>query len=240
MKQPMWIIGAGNLVGAAAVVLGIALVSTGAASAWWLVGWLAFHLFGSLMLSVGLHRYFSHGSFKTSMFWHRVMAYSSVLLLNGSPLGWATAHMTHHVHSDGPGDPHYAKWPYAVWKQYRSVNMVKRRLRRIVSDPTVRFVHRHGTELWLAFVALVALISPTALLFLYLMPLGSTHLIGSAHQLLSHRAGQPRDLPWMEFILPACGEWHHATHHENAKLSDLRTKWWHVDLGAAFIRAIRV
>jgi fatty-acid desaturase len=239
-RQPLWMISVGHLAGLAGVVLGVWLIATGAASQWWLLAWAAFHLLGSLMLSVGLHRYFSHGSFKTTPFWHNFMALYSVLLLNGSPHGWAAAHNAHHAFSDTDRDPHIADWTYLVWKRYRSTPLVTRGLRRLAGDPVVAFVHRTGLWLWLAFTALLLWASPEAYLFAYLMPLGSVHLIGALHQVTSHKNLAPRDIWWLELVLPACGEWLHKTHHDHPGRSDFRTKWWHVDLGAALVRAISV
>lgn len=239
LRQPLWMIPMGYYLGLAGIALGIWLVATGAVSAWWLLAWAAFHVLGSLMLSVGLHRYFSHGAFETTPFWHRFMALYSVLLLNGSPQGWAAAHNTHHAHSDTDRDPHFADWNYLFDKRYRDVPMVRWRLRALAGDQTLAFVHRYGLPLWAAACLAMLLASPTFFIFGYLMPLGSTHLIGAVHQITSHRGGQPRDLPWLEFIFPACGEWLHKTHHDHPGWSDFRTRWWHLDLGAAFIRLIR-
>jgi len=232
-------ISVGHLVGLAAIVAGLTLVATGTSSAWWLLLWPAFHVLGSLMLSVGLHRYFSHGAFKTTSAWHNFMAFYSVLLLNGSPHGWAAAHNTHHAHSDTDRDPHMAGLSYLAWKRYRDVPMVSRGVRRLAGDRTLAFVHRNGLWLWVGFTALALAISPEAYLFGYLMPLGSVHLIGALHQVTSHSGGSARDIWWLELLLPACGEWLHKTHHDHPGRADYRTKWWHLDLGALFINAIR-
>ena len=238
-KQPLWMISVGHLAGVAGIVAGIWLMAAGIASAWWIAAWLSFHALGSLMLSVGLHRYFSHGSFQTTPFWHNFMAFYSVLLLNGSPHGWAAAHNAHHTFSDTDQDPHIADWTYLVWKRYRRTPLVTRGLRRLNGDPVLAFVHRNGLWLWCGFTAWMLAVSPTAYLFAYLMPLGSIHLIGAMHQLLSHKDGAPRDIWWLELLLPACGEWLHKTHHDHAGRSDFRTRPHHVDLGSAFISLIR-
>lgn len=239
-KQPLWIISLGNLLGIAGVILGLCLVISGTVAWQWLLLWPVMHIWCSLGLSVGLHRYFAHGSFVTTPFWHKALAYTSIFLLNGSPFGWATAHITHHVYSDTEGDPHYVKTWYAFWKRYKSVKMVKRRLRHIIGDETLAFVHRYGGLIWVIGCVVLLGVSWKLFLFGYLMALGSTHMIGSSHQLLSHANGEPRNLPWMEFILPACGEWHHKTHHDHSGRSDLRTKWWHADIGAKFINIIKI
>lgn len=238
-KQPLWMISIGHLLGFTSIIIGLSLVVMGIVPAWWLLLWLPTHFFGSMMITVGLHRYFAHGSFKTSKFWHWVMGLSSVMLLNGSPYGWATAHIAHHLYSDTDQDPHLATPDYLLWKRYRMVRMPKRRLRHLIGEPFLDFIHRYGMVLWLGAVTVLALISWKVLLFGYLMALGSTHLIGGLHQVLSHKNNAPRDLPWLEYILPACGEWHHKTHHDYSGRSDLRTAWWHLDLGSLFIRLIR-
>ena len=228
----------GHWLGNLSILLGITLIALDIIPALYLVLWFIFHVIGSLMLSVGLHRYFSHASFKTTPFWHKVMAYYSVLLLNGSPQGWAAAHNTHHKWSDTSGDPHYANWHYLYNKKYKPVKMVLWRVKQLSGDSTLEFVHRYGLLLWLLFVISLLIISPTVLLFAYLMPLGSTHMIGAIHQITSHHGGKPRDLPFLEFLFPACGEWLHKTHHDHPGWKDFRTRWWHFDLGAIFIKLI--
>lgn len=238
-RFPAWTISVAHVLGCISVVYGVWLIFSGYASTWWLLGWLFMHLWHTTMVSVGLHRYFSHGAFKTSPFWHRVMAYYSVVLLYGSPYAWATMHTTHHAHSDTERDSHYTDWTYLFYKGFRDVPMVKGRFRRIVGDPTLDFVHRNGAALWLAFAAIGLFISPTAFLFLYLMPVGSSHIAGAIHQVVGHWGGKPRNLPLLEFILPSAGEWHHSNHHDHPGRSSFRSKWWHIDPGAAFIRLIR-
>lgn len=232
-------ISAGHLAGVASIALGAWLVLSGSASAWWIAVWLPFHVLGLLMLSVGLHRYFSHGAFRTTRAWHNFMALYSVLLLNGSPHGWAAAHSAHHLHSDTDSDPHIADWTYLVWKRYRKAPVETRALRRLAGDKMTAFVHRTGLWLWLGFTSSVLLISPTAYLFAYLIPLGTVHLVGAIHQVTSHRGGGPRQMALMEFLVPAAGEWLHKTHHDHPGWADYRTEWWHLDLGAIFIDAIR-
>jgi len=242
----MWVIPMGHYLGLFGLVAGIGYIASGLVPAWWLLVWFAFHILGSLMFSVGLHRYFSHGSFKTNKFWHTFMAYYSVLLLNGSPPGWAAAHNTHHEYSDTPRDIHITHWTYMIHKRYRNVPMVQWRLKQLVKDKTCNFVHRYGCVLWIAMVSALALISWKFLLFGYLMALGSVQVIGSIHQVFNHshtlEAGSPhsaRDMPWMEYILPAAGEWIHKYHHDAPWAWDYKLKWWYLDYGGTFIKLIK-
>jgi stearoyl-CoA desaturase (delta-9 desaturase) len=239
-KQPLWLISLGYLSGMFGLILGFTLIYLEYVSMSWLILWVISHVFLSLMVTVGLHRYFAHGSFKTSKTWHNIMAYSSILLLSGSPFGWATAHIAHHIYSDTNKDPHLVGLDYLIWKRYKNVRMPKRRLRHIINDKTLVFVHRYGFPLWMLAVLTILLIGGwKVLLFGYLMPLGSVHFIGAVHQVTSHKNKQPRNLPLLEFILPAAGEWNHKRHHEHANAIDMRNNWWNLDIGYLFIKLIQ-
>lgn len=239
LHQRLWMIPAAYYAGLVAIAAGLGLVASGRASAFWLAAWLAGHLAGALLLSVGLHRYFSHGAFKTSPFWHGAMAVGSILLFQGSPQGWAAAHSTHHVHSDTERDPHYANMAYLWNKRYRDVPMVRWRLRMLADDRTLKFVHRNALAIAAGFSVMILLLSWKLYLFGYLMALGSSHFIGAVHQITSHRGGAPRDLPALEWIFPACGEWRHRFHHRFPSEWQFGTRWWHLDMGAWVIRAIK-
>lgn len=234
-----WHIGFGYVLGTLGVLVGLGLVVTGHASPWWLLAWFVVHHFNTIMVSAGLHRYFSHGVYKTSRFWHRFMALYSVTLLYGSPYVWASVHTTHHAHSDTDLDPHEANWKYMIFKRFRRVPMVMRRVKAISGDPLLDFLHRNWIALWAVFAVGLFVFSPTVFLFAYLMPLGTVQAFGTVNQLLGHRGKQPRNLPLMEWVCPTGGEWLHRTHHDHPGRADFRTKWWHLDIGALFIRLIR-
>ncbi len=239
LTQRMWMIPLAHQIGMGAIVLGLYLIFTGQASPWWLLAWLLGHCFGALCVTVALHRYFTHCTFRTSKLWHTVMCFGSVLTVQGSPLGWAAAHTTHHTHSDTERDPHVVDISYLWHKKYRDVPMELWAVKRIIGDPTVQFVHRYATAIMLGYAALLYLIDPMLLVFGYLMPLGSTHLVGAVHQVISHRNGGARDLPWMEYILPAFGEWNHKYHHDHPGAWRMGNKPGELDLGARVIALIR-
>lgn len=239
VRHASWHVGFGYLLGLAGVAIGLWLVAAGAAHWAWLLLWPVVHTFNTVIVSAGLHRYFSHGCFKTSRFWHNFMALYSPTMLYGSPYAWATAHVTHHVHSDTDRDPHHVDWRYLLFKQFRDVPLVQGRFRRIVGDPVLDFVHRYWLALYLAYAAVLLAVSPKLFVFAHLMPMGTAQLFGVVHQLVSHRGGGPRDLPLMEFLVPTGGEWQHKAHHDRPGLPSFRTRWWHLDMGAAFIRLIR-
>lgn len=242
--QRLWMIPVAHWVGLISLMTSISLL-VGGVSLYWLVPMILGQVCGSLAVSVGLHRYFTHGAFETNRFWHTVLALYSTLTVQGSQLGWAAAHMTHHVYSDLPGDPHYTGISYLWRKQYNQVPMVMWRVKNLIKDPVLAFTHRYALLIILAWTSLLLIIGMLTgthvlpLLFMYLAPLGLTHMIGAIHQVTSHMGGGPRNLTTIEWLLPACGEWQHKFHHDYPRAWCFGSKWYHLDLGALFILAIR-
>jgi stearoyl-CoA desaturase (delta-9 desaturase) len=74
---------------------------------WWYLLWiLVLTRIIGLGVSVGLHRYFSHRSFKTPRWFQFLLACAGCCALQKGPLWWAIHHRLHHRHSDTPDDPH--------------------------------------------------------------------------------------------------------------------------------------
>jgi stearoyl-CoA desaturase (delta-9 desaturase) len=66
-----------------------------------------------LGVSIGLHRYLTHGAF-TAARWMRVtLALAGGLAVEGSPTQWVADHRRHHQFSDREGDPH-SPWRYGA------------------------------------------------------------------------------------------------------------------------------
>lgn len=210
---------------------------------WWI--WLPYiiltYFSASITISVGYHRLFCHNSFKTNKLWHYLFATTGVLFMYSSPLQWAVTHSTHHRQSDTDLDPHPYPKDALIFKGYRNVPLDTWQLRRLVrrSGRFHLFLDSFYLPVYFLLVSGLLLVSPAYVLYAYLPTLGIAHFVGGLHNLISHANKSPRDLAFMEYILPASGEWLHGRHHQKAGLWDFRTKWWHFDLGALFIKAIR-
>jgi stearoyl-CoA desaturase (delta-9 desaturase) len=91
--------------------------------AWgWGVGWhdivlaVAFYYVSGLGISMGFHRYFTHGSFKATRAFKIVLAVAGTLAIEGPVLVWVADHRKHHKYSDREGDPH-SPWRFGSdWK----------------------------------------------------------------------------------------------------------------------------
>ena len=88
----------------------------------WGLGWhdvliaLVFYWVSGLGITVGFHRYFTHGSFKAKTGFRVAMAIAGTLAIQGPVITWVSDHRRHHKYSDKEGDPH-SPWRYGDdWK----------------------------------------------------------------------------------------------------------------------------
>jgi stearoyl-CoA desaturase (delta-9 desaturase) len=67
---------------------------------------IALYLIRMFAITAGLHRYFSHKSFKTSRVFQFVLAFVAQTSAQSGHLWWAAKHREHHKYSDTPDDVH--------------------------------------------------------------------------------------------------------------------------------------
>ena len=67
-------------------------------------------------ITVGFHRYFTHGSFKTNRFMKYALGIAGSLAVQGSLSQWVADHRKHHQFSDDEGDPH-SPWRFGTSKR---------------------------------------------------------------------------------------------------------------------------
>jgi stearoyl-CoA desaturase (delta-9 desaturase) len=77
---------------------------------------LVFYWVSGLGITVGYHRYFTHGSFKAKTGLRVALAIAGSLAIEGPVITWVSDHRRHHKYSDKEGDPH-SPWRYGDdWK----------------------------------------------------------------------------------------------------------------------------
>jgi len=81
--------------------------------AWgWGIGWTdlaiatVFYVISALGITVGFHRYFTHGAFKANRGLKIALAIAGSLAIEGPVVRWVADHRRHHAFSDREGDPH--------------------------------------------------------------------------------------------------------------------------------------
>ncbi|HWA65229.1 MAG TPA: acyl-CoA desaturase [Mycobacteriales bacterium] len=62
-------------------------------------------------ITVGFHRYFTHGAFKAKKALRVALAIAGSLAIEGPVIRWVADHRRHHAYSDREGDPH-SPWKY--------------------------------------------------------------------------------------------------------------------------------
>jgi stearoyl-CoA desaturase (delta-9 desaturase) len=76
------------------------------------VGLVAYWLSG-LGVTVGFHRYFTHGSYKAVRGLRIALAVAGSLAVEGAVIQWVADHRRHHAYADQEGDPH-SPWRYGT------------------------------------------------------------------------------------------------------------------------------
>ncbi|GAA3178228.1 acyl-CoA desaturase [Blastococcus jejuensis] len=85
----------------------------------WGLSWLdvglavGFYFFSLLGVTVGYHRYFTHGSFKAARPLRLGLAVAGSMAVQGPVVQWVADHRRHHAFSDREGDPH-SPWRYGT------------------------------------------------------------------------------------------------------------------------------
>jgi stearoyl-CoA desaturase (Delta-9 desaturase) len=147
--------------------------------AWgWGLGWTdvaiaaAFFVFTGLGVTVGYHRFFTHGSFKAKRWLKVLLAVAGGMSAQGSVTEWVADHRRHHAFSDREGDPHspwlFGRGPVAVAKGFWHAHMgwlferdrtnVDRFAPDLVADPDLRAVDRLFIPLTVATLLMPALL----------------------------------------------------------------------------------
>jgi stearoyl-CoA desaturase (delta-9 desaturase) len=70
-----------------------------------------FYYLSGLGVTVGFHRYFTHGSFKARRPMRVALAVAGSMAIQGNVIQWVADHRRHHAFSDIEGDPH-SPWRY--------------------------------------------------------------------------------------------------------------------------------
>jgi stearoyl-CoA desaturase (Delta-9 desaturase) len=124
-------------------------------------------------ITVGFHRYLTHGSFKAKRWLRIVLTLAGTMAVEGSPIRWVADHRRHHQFAEEENDPHspwrfghstagLAKglvWAHTGWLFNRDNTNARRFTPDLLADKDVRWFHKHFV--WV--LAFSVLILPTAL-----------------------------------------------------------------------------
>ncbi|MET7981256.1 MULTISPECIES: fatty acid desaturase [unclassified Streptomyces] len=147
--------------------------------AWgWGVSWLDlgllvfFYYLGCHGVTIGYHRYFTHGSFKAKQPLRIAVAVAGSMAVEGPLVRWVADHRKHHKFSDAEGDPHspwkYGEtvpallkglwWAHIGWMFDEERTSQEKYAPDLVNDPVIRAISRQFLLWTLLSLALPPLI----------------------------------------------------------------------------------
>ncbi len=107
-------------------------------------------------ITVGFHRYFTHGSFKANSKLRVALAIAGSMAVEGPVVRWVADHRRHHKFSDAEGDPHspwrYGEtvpallkglwWAHMGWMFDEEQTPQQKYAPDLIKDPAIRAVSR--------------------------------------------------------------------------------------------------
>ncbi len=213
-----------------------------------MIMWFASHLFIYVGMSIALHRYFSHKSFKTSRVFQTVLAVWGSFSLQGGALFWAALHRHHHNHCDEESDLHSPQpvslrsfyWSHVGWLSQPGILYIWERSRLIedlVKYKELYFIQRVDQLVCALYVIpWVVFAGVEGYVFGWLLPritaYHCTALVNSIDHMFGYtwqkgtscKAGNV----WWSLPLQLGENWH-ANHHHRPGRSDRQQTWWEID-----------
>jgi len=195
----------------------------------------------------GLHRYFTHHSYKTNKFWHILLCLMSPLVGAGSPIGYAVVHRAHHKYSDKELDPHSPKFQglFNVIMLRWNFKGVVPKLTENLKDPWVMLVHRWYLLIIIIFCTALALVDPLLFLsYCIAMLIGKLYMLSNNYIChlpgfyINYRNFDTPDTSQNNIINGWMGDWHN-NHHASPGDWNQQVRWWEWDVPSLFIRLIK-
>lgn len=200
---------------------------------------------------IGLHRYFSHNSFKVNKLYHSLFALMSIPIGQGSVFNWIANHRTHHKFSDHQGDPHSPQLINPIKVIFGLGDIVKINpliIKDQINDQLLVFIHRYYFLLFMFYCFIAFLIFKVqGLIYFVLIPKLLLNLVTGLINYLCHDLGyrnyetpdNSKNNPLI-FLLTLGGEGWHNNHHFNPQFYRHGLKWFEFDVYAVMINLIRM
>lgn len=192
---------------------------------------LLMHVVVITIFSAVTHRYFCHRAYQANPTLMWMLSIIPVIYTYSSPVAWARLHSAHHRFADTDQDSHIKGWFGLVTTYYRIPSVRFALASRWFYDRLHDWLHANSFVLPLLAILAWGTISLETLVYLYLIPVFTLHLVGNLHNNFSHSRTGALDRWYMEYILPLGGEWIHRQHHDAAGRARFADRWYHLDTG---------
>ena len=198
-----------------------------------LYGYLFYYFSALVGTTIGYHRYFTHRSFKTTVFLEYVILLFGLISGGRSALTWAAVHRMHHAKSDTVEDPHSPVY-VGVWRvitsRWHVEYIPKKYIVDLIKNPRLIFFHKYGKYIHLAYAAAMLLAGFNFFIIFVVMPFALSWAGFGLFNWIAHKDGKPTDIPIMNFISP--GEGWHKYHHDHPmayKLNKFDIAGWTIE-----------
>ncbi len=249
-----------------------ALLAAGPLTWGWGLSWVdvaiaaVFYTISTLGVTVGYHRYFTHGAFKAKRPLRVALAIAGGLAAQGPVIGWVADHRRHHAFSDREGDPHspwlFGTSPLALargfwhahmgWLFGRDNTNVDRFAPDLKADKDIRLVDRLF-PLWVALTAGVPAVlggvitlswwgALTAFLWAGLARIAFQHHVTWSVNSICHMIGdrpftaRDKSANFWPLAILSMGESWHNSHHADPTCARHGVRRGQVDISALVIR----
>lgn len=185
-----------------------------------------FYTYSVLGISMMLHRYYSHKSFKLNSFVKWFFTAFAVLAGRGSPLGWVYIHRIHHATSDTEKDPHSPHNENFKFIGFRPVQENKKFNHFIVKELlTIAHIKidQYYLLLVLGFLVLLSIIDFNLVFYMWAIPVFLVSVTQTMFNYFAHTYGyrnyetkdrSTNNVYLWPFIL---GDAWHNNHHANTQ-----------------------
>ncbi|MDF9813631.1 fatty acid desaturase [Streptomyces sp. SPB162] len=218
--------------------------------AWgWGMSWLdlglmvGMYFIGCHGITIGFHRYFTHGAFKAKRPLRIALAVAGSLAVEGPVVRWVADHRKHHKYSDADGDPHspwrYGEtvpalmkglwWAHIGWMFDTERTPQEKYAPDLMKDPAIRMISRQFLAFTLVSLAIPPLVGGlvtmswtgafSAFFWGSLIRVGLLHHVTWSINSICHAVGnrpfKSRDRSGNVWWLAilSCGESWHNLHH---------------------------
>jgi len=206
-------------------------------------------------VTVGFHRYLTHGSFKTNRFLKAILTILGTMSLEGSPISWVANHRLHHAYADRQGDlhsPHLSNNPvtgfihaHFSWLFADSQADPKYWAEDLGRDRMIVLISRYTILWWIIGLIIPYFIGGwSGLMWGGLVRVFLTHHVTWSVNSVCHIFGsrpfntKDRSTNFWPVGLLAFGEGGHNTHHASPKSARHGLFWWHFDMSWVVIRML--
>jgi fatty-acid desaturase len=209
---------------------------------YFLISFIWWQFLSAAIVSAGYHRYFTHKSFESPVWYEYIVLLLGPLSGAGHLLGWAGVHRMHHAYSDTEKDPHSPKYK-GFWKVFTSTFKVQTIPRQFIKDlirnKRVMFFYKYHLTIRFGFLLFGVVVLPVEwFIVFFISPYFFGHLGFGLINALCHKDGLVRN-SWLAALFTG-GEGWHENHHIDSKDWQIGKTIWQIDPGAWFIRLIKV